>query len=394
MTTEKKRPQIEILPDECIREYYDYEEGGNLINGAIRRCMRKVRPAVTTVYLYQPDCGEPDPESFNHDSTAFAIFCFSQAYNGTDYGLYNEVPCNGLWGVEWPNGRPHDGYPALDSDKAIKDDDGNDVAELFGNNLFILHDIFESNDPVMIFQSIMRVVAEKCVNVVKKETVFSHREKRTEKEQFVLMCMSQQAKNAGILQKELAAEQAKLADARARFINLARSVDDLERQSRAFGNSAESWGNKLEQDFEAIMAMDKVIRIKVDHAKRCLSVWTKTLYCRGADGEHEIGKFRINIELHRGSVNIEDAVHWFNLTRKVDAVEPGMQAPHIFADGVGCLGNIDVPLAEAIAKYEIGEVITIVIAFVESANPNDDGGVHLPQWPLKAKAKTRKARHG
>lgn len=93
----------------------------------------------------------------------------------------------------------------------------------------------------------------------------------------------------------------------------------------------------------------------------------------------EIGKFRIEIYTNGN----RGGIRWFNLTRKVDALNGAQMHPHIWKDGSACLGNIEEMVPRLIGSNEYAYLIQVAIEFVESVNTADPAGRFINNWPLK-----------
>jgi hypothetical protein len=147
----------------------------------------------------------------------------------------------------------------------------------------------------------------------------------------------------------------------------------LEQLSACKGGELEKYG----QEFDKLLALPKVRDMQV--ADGVVKVFTDTLYCTDprSGKRHEIGAFRI--EINTSGAN--DGVRWFNLTRRVDGYERGMQAPHVFPQGRACLGNTAEVFPELIANYEFAAAAMVAIQFVESVNVDDSAGKYINRWP-------------
>jgi len=115
-------------------------------------------------------------------------------------------------------------------------------------------------------------------------------------------------------------------------------------------------------------------------------VYTRTMFVENKGDHHEIGRFRITINVNNGSVNFR------NLTRRVNGYNNAMHAPHIFADGHACLGNAAKALESAAAQGNIGQLINIALAFIESVNTADPAGAKIGNWPRVTKQKVEETR--
>jgi len=133
---------------------------------------------------------------------------------------------------------------------------------------------------------------------------------------------------------------------------------------------------ELAQEFDRLLDVANVLDVKVSERK--LTVTTDVLYCRNPNtGDlHEIGAFDIHIPTEGGDIL------WINKTRKVEGYQSGMNAPHVFADGHACLGNVADLFPQLISQRDYATCVQVAIAFVEAVNVNDSAGKYIGYWPL------------
>ena len=134
----------------------------------------------------------------------------------------------------------------------------------------------------------------------------------------------------------------------------------------------------LEIELERLQESPKIEAVLIND--RQINVFTKTLYCTDprTNKVHDIGKFRISVELRNNAIN------WFNLTRRVATGGVSiMQAPHVFSEGRACLGTAEKPLSTLLKGREYITAILLAIQFVESVNVSDSAGNHISEWPVK-----------
>lgn len=105
------------------------------------------------------------------------------------------------------------------------------------------------------------------------------------------------------------------------------------------------------------------------------NIYTDNIVVYTEAGKRDIGKFKISVNL------IDGKVHFYNLTRRVNGYGRGMNAPHVYADGRPCLGNIAEALTKAIAEFEIEAIVNICIAYITSVNTEDVAGAKISCWP-------------
>lgn len=92
-------------------------------------------------------------------------------------------------------------------------------------------------------------------------------------------------------------------------------------------------------------------------------------------GTRDIGKFKISVDLISGEI------YFFNLTRRINGYDRLMNAPHVYASGMACLGNVAESLIKAIAEFEIEAIVNICIAYLTSVNTDDPAGAKIGCWP-------------
>lgn len=100
---------------------------------------------------------------------------------------------------------------------------------------------------------------------------------------------------------------------------------------------------------------------------------------------HDIGRFMISVpmtELSNSDRRTMFGIRFTNMTRKVDAYENKMNAPHVYAAGHACLGSIQTALPQLAGQSEFATLITLCIEFLSSANTEDPAGRHINDWPL------------
>ena len=135
---------------------------------------------------------------------------------------------------------------------------------------------------------------------------------------------------------------------------------------------------KVASEMNAMRKNKNILRIEIVGEK--LHALTRVLFAKNPEtGKiHEIGAFNITMELRRGG----DMVNFRNLTRQVNAYEPGMQAPHVFPRGNACLGSIGDTLPSLIGNCEYSVALDLCVQFLQSVNTADVAGKHIEKWPL------------
>jgi len=98
--------------------------------------------------------------------------------------------------------------------------------------------------------------------------------------------------------------------------------------------------------------------------------------------EHELGRFRIVMNF------LNSTIRMYNLDRTVNAYKSGFHAPHVFADGHGCLGTIENIMPQLIARMDVPTILTTILAYLSSVNTDDPAGRYVERWPLRGGPKT------
>lgn len=107
-----------------------------------------------------------------------------------------------------------------------------------------------------------------------------------------------------------------------------------------------------------------------------VTVHTNELFYRKNKTEiYFIGKFKILIDVSNFTVV------FINTTYKVNAMNTGMNAPHVYSDGHACLGSIETQLPNTIKECRLDNTILLAISFLQSVNESDQAGKHFYKWP-------------
>ncbi len=133
---------------------------------------------------------------------------------------------------------------------------------------------------------------------------------------------------------------------------------------------------RFADEYDRLVAVDKVRAVRVTNG--ALLVYTDTLSAANPkDGRrHELGNFLIIIRTD----GVDDGVRWFNSTRRVRTVQPGMNAPRVYPDGTACVDEIKETLLELIAQFEFATVAELAIQFVETVG-EDELSKFIDKWP-------------
>ncbi|HEY9868416.1 MAG TPA: hypothetical protein V6D08_04570 [Candidatus Obscuribacterales bacterium] len=173
-------------------------------------------------------------------------------------------------------------------------------------------------------------------------------------------------------QQKVSEHRKKLSPAQDSFVALAR-----QRFLAAQGKVDERMEREFREQFQRLLATPKVRAVRVTSG--ALLVYTETLYARDPRTglRHELGEYLIVIRTD----GVEDGVRWFNSTRRVRTIHPGMNAPRVFANGTACADEIKETLLELIAQFDFATVAELAIQFVETLT-NDELSKYIDRWPV------------
>lgn len=129
--------------------------------------------------------------------------------------------------------------------------------------------------------------------------------------------------------------------------------------------------------YQRLLEVERVKSARVCSGR--LFVWTEKLFTRCPDHgtRHDLGEFLIDIKLDC----MGNFVRLFNQTRRVRTVEPGMNAPRIFADGSMVIDEIQETIAELGAQFDFATIVELVIQFAESTSARRLGKF-TNHWPI------------
>lgn len=188
---------------------------------------------------------------------------------------------------------------------------------------------------------------------------------------YIEICSARLGELARQAQAKVIERKQKLAPAQESFIKASRSHFVTTTQS----SEAALKANFAEQ-FDRLASVEKVKAVRVTNG--AVLVYTDCLFARDPRTKllHELGSFLIIIRTD-GS---EDGVRWYNSTRRVRTIQPGMNAPRVFADGTACIDEIKETLLELIAQFEFATVAELAIQFVENV-ADDELSKFIDKWP-------------
>lgn len=108
---------------------------------------------------------------------------------------------------------------------------------------------------------------------------------------------------------------------------------------------------------------------------------TRELYAHDPRSQlwHRLGSFLVSIDM-AGNRNAMTIHNNSNLQR--DGYDRNMQHPHVFANGIACLGSFVEVQTDLLINRDWRTLIDVTLAYLESVNVGDPAGRHVNQWPI------------
>jgi hypothetical protein len=193
------------------------------------------------------------------------------------------------------------------------------------------------------------------------------------------------AKKLALLSAASALDNAEaiLRNTKARLVQVAIDVetqtilyDALNRKAKDFEGEFDA----LQAEVLELLAHKKIqeieLRVGLNNA---ILLWIRTVKDMGIvdDGgyTHIIGQLDVSVDLTTSEICIH------NIDNKIDTMGDCLPHPHVNPAGAPCLGNLALPLSEAVIAGDIGSVWNLVLSYLESYNKNDIWGIRLRRWP-------------
>jgi len=264
------------------------------------------------------------------------------------------------------------GIPLMDSEAEFA------VGELFENNLYIHVDLVTSQQSAS-FQLLGTILNKALPDLNLRGAAFRQRMKERQsagrsksRQAYITACSQRVRELAGAYKDALRKRKKKLATMQQALLGLLR-LDN-------FGGKVVPAADRQAEFSAEYQRLKDVSRVKeITVSSTLVMLKTEMLHAQHFDtGQlHEIGEFLIVIDLHGG----KNPVRWFNSTRRVDGMRPGMHSPTVYADGSPMVDEIQETIIELIARLELSIVAELAIQFIETVN-KDLPGATLVNWPL------------
>lgn len=261
----------------------------------------------------------------------------------------------------------------------IIDPDGVAAAEVVGGTLYILFDLPHASGGGPLMRAIMEQYvalqksSEERARMMAKQ---AEAERQRSRQAWIKECSRRLEKTAsGTREAITKAEQAIEAHQR-QLVEQIRLLDGQRRKLEQVEATRPELERRYEQEFDKLLQVPHVVRVTAESGK--ISVFTDRIFVDHGGRRYDIGDFRV--EVYTDGSN--GCVRMYNLTRRVDAYQSGMQAPHVFPDGKPCLGNLKEAIPAYLGEYEYSIVVMLCIQYLQSVNTQDAAGKYITCWPL------------
>ena len=134
--------------------------------------------------------------------------------------------------------------------------------------------------------------------------------------------------------------------------------------------------SSLKAQYQTLKEIPKVTAVRVVPGSILVYTDDLTATCPQTNELRQIGKFLIVIN----TAGTNPPVRWYNQTRCLNAILPGMHAPYVLQDGSPLSDSILETLIQLIAQFEFAIVAELAIQFIETVN-DDEPGKHISRWP-------------
>ncbi len=256
------------------------------------------------------------------------------------------------------------------------------VAEVVEDNLFIFFPIADERAVEWegIFMQILQAAIDSGAISLVRDGDLERVARAKIKERFVKFCARRTRKNLKVTTESVNEKRTRITDLRSRLLNELLHLNEARKKARSPVTKLDP--QKVGNDFDVILRTNKVKKVVV-REERTLEVYTDTILCLDprSGKMHELGKFKITVDPDHYDVR------FINLTRRVDARKRGQHAPHVFDEGMPCLGSAAETFAALFENFEYAAIVMYAVQFLETVNTDDDGGQYINLWPL-AQVKT------
>ena len=285
--------------------------------------------------------------------------------------------------------------PSGEGGTILLDEDGNQFGKVMDDTIYIHYPLakehlrldWDGKGPEALFRRILEeIVFLKTATKEEKEArALAVAEKRRvrSREEYVRACNGRFEAVMDMSRRVVKESSDKVRGHQQAIVKLIRESKEAQGRLDQMEHSRAESVAAYTREFDNLIKVPKIRDVRVSN--EVVNVFTDTLYCVDPRSKkrHEIGAFRI--EMHLGG-----QVLWFNLTRTVRGIERDMNAPHVYASGKACLGNMSEVIPELIANYEFAALAMVSIQFIENVNVDDAAGECIKNWPVAAEEEKQK----
>jgi hypothetical protein len=255
--------------------------------------------------------------------------------------------------------------------ESIKDTNGDVIAEIVENNLYILNNLprVSGDNVTRIFERIMsayfaiRKQPESLISKIKmgfKKTLPTNSARR----QFINGCTSLIDINVSAMERTVEKCDYELSVCNQSIVNYSRERDITLQKLEPMKISRtkrEEWADK---EYDTLCAIPHIKNVEMEN--NVLKLYTDLIKITYNDVLYNMGEYKI--EIYTDGSN--EGVRVFNLTKQRE----GLQHPHIHRNGHCCLGNIAQGVGKLVAEYEYTVLAQLIVNYLQTYNPSSEYG--------------------
>lgn len=255
----------------------------------------------------------------------------------------------------------------------VLDEDGKEIAA-FGKNWLIIYFLNSADVTATVGKAVLTEKLKKVFALFKAARATPVNDDAV-RAKYCEACQGRLSLEIASIEETINKNKEKLDAARAALLLYQTEFNTWARLKTLVESGSSQMTNRLSEEFNRIKSSNHVV--SVDWRNGLLTVKTDMLYCYHDVTKrwHEIGCFDITIGPKL------DGVRFYNRTRRINAFENQQNAPHVYADGHACLGNMEASLAQFIASFQWAVAVQACILFLQTANCNDNMGSSLSKFP-------------
>lgn len=261
----------------------------------------------------------------------------------------------------------------------VSDEDGQELAEVIGNKITILFpmDGWRLEGTEMIFRKIIEQACGWIFNAdqeIKNTYYESQKEKRRE---IFIKSIGHKRKDARKYELFIEDIRKDIEKKQAELISLRHCLRDYEEKLDSRNGYVKKENEIIGREYDLIMAMPQTKDIRV--FSDSVELFTNPIVKKYEDYENiefVMGEFRIQIKFFSGAVRIFNLME---LNKKIDR-----QHPHVFKDGVPCLGNIKEAIPLLMFQNELSIAVELLYKHLENIDLTDHWATRrFFYWPIK-----------